>query len=156
MFQSCVSLTTSPRGWRATSSMWWTCTATLRTSGSDPTPCTQTWTTPTTWTAMSPSRPAIGRWRNTSSSRSFQAQFPAMPTWPLVTITETRRSKIYISVLTSTKCFKFRHTLIDGFTKVVEVPTNKENRRRIMMHWYSGTTQTDTGFLAKLSVSETP
>ena len=79
-----------------------------------------------------------------------------MPTWLLVTITETRRSKIYISVLTSTICFKYRHTLIDGFTKVVEVPTNKENRRRIMMHWYSGTTQTDTGFLAKLSVSETP
>jgi len=49
---------------------------------------------------------------------------------------------------------KEKYTLVDGFTKVIEVPTNKENRRRIMMHWYSGTTQTDKGFLAKLSVSE--
>ena len=72
----------------------------------------------------------------------------------------TRKSKISIPIfLIKTSlitCFKFRHTLIDGFTKVIEVPTNKENRRRIMMHWYSGTTQTDKGFLAKLSVSETP
>ena len=80
-----------------------------------------------------------------------------MPIWHLVMIMGTRKSKIYLSCLDfKTTRFKFRHTLIDGFTKVIEVPTNKENRRRIMMHWYSGTTQTDKGFLAKLSVSETP
>ena len=47
-----------------------------------------------------------------------------------------------------------RYTAIAGFTKVVEVPSNKENRRRIMMHWYSGTTTVSSGFLVKVSVTE--
>jgi len=46
-----------------------------------------------------------------------------------------------------------RYSAIDGLTKTVEVRPNFENRRRIMMHFFSGSTQTDTGFLAKISVS---
>jgi len=46
-----------------------------------------------------------------------------------------------------------RYSAIGGLTKTVEVRANFENRRRIMMHFYSGSSQTDTGFLAKISVS---
>jgi len=46
-----------------------------------------------------------------------------------------------------------RYTAIDaGFVKTLEVRTNFENRRRIMMHFYSGSVQTDQGFLAKITV----
>jgi len=48
-----------------------------------------------------------------------------------------------------------RYTAINGFVKTVEVKSNFENRRRIMMHWYSGTTKVDQGFLVRVYVTYT-
>ena len=47
----------------------------------------------------------------------------------------------------------FRYTAIEGLQKTLQVKENFENRRRIMMHFYSGSSQTEEGFLAKITVS---
>jgi len=46
------------------------------------------------------------------------------------------------------------HSDITGLTKTQEVPSNKENRRRIMMHFNTGTNTPDQGFLAKITVRD--
>jgi len=44
------------------------------------------------------------------------------------------------------------YTQVTGVTKIVEVVPNKENRRRIMMHFNTGTSAVGEGFLAKITV----
>ena len=46
----------------------------------------------------------------------------------------------------------FSYTQVTGVTKIVEVVSNKENRRRIMMHFNTGTAAVGEGFLAKITV----
>jgi len=44
------------------------------------------------------------------------------------------------------------YNIVDGVTKTIPVDPNKENRRRIMFHFNTGSTSVDSGFLAKISV----
>ena len=48
----------------------------------------------------------------------------------------------------------YRHSDITGLTKTQVVPPNKENKRRIMMHFNTGTNTPDQGFLAKITVRD--
>ena len=48
----------------------------------------------------------------------------------------------------------YRHTSVSGVTKIVKVVSNKENRKRIMMHFNTGATAVGEGFLAKINVYE--
>jgi len=47
-----------------------------------------------------------------------------------------------------------KHTSVSGVTKIVKVMSNKENRKRIMMHFNTGATAVGEGFLAKITVYE--
>jgi len=47
-----------------------------------------------------------------------------------------------------------KHSAVEGFKKIVSVSPGNENKDRLMMHWYSGATVTDKGFLVKVSVHD--
>ena len=47
-----------------------------------------------------------------------------------------------------------KHSAVEGFKKIVSVSPGNENKDRLMMHWYSGATVTDKGFLVKISVHD--
>ena len=50
--------------------------------------------------------------------------------------------------------FNCRYNSVSGLTKTVKIAINKENHRRIMMHFSSGSSGAAAGWLARVTVTQ--